>query len=72
VARHIALSPELVKGKRVIDVAAGCGVGAVVAALAGASEVIVYVPSLPLPFRPFASLTSDPYLPHSTELSKYY
>lgn len=39
-ARHLLDRPELVKGKRVIDVGAGSGVAAIAAKLAGAREVI--------------------------------
>ncbi|SHF68002.1 class I SAM-dependent methyltransferase [Streptoalloteichus hindustanus] len=38
-ARHVLDHPELVRGRRVWDLAAGCGVVAVAAALAGAAEV---------------------------------
>jgi len=38
-ARHVLDSPELVRGRTVLDVAAGSGVVAVAAALAGAAEV---------------------------------
>ncbi len=38
-ARHVLDHPELVRGKRVLDFAAGCGVGAIAAALAGAAHV---------------------------------
>jgi predicted nicotinamide N-methyase len=37
-ARHILDHPELVRGKRVLDFAAGCGIGAVAAMRAGAAE----------------------------------
>lgn len=39
-ARLVFDSPELVRGKRVLDFASGCGVSAIAAAKAGASEVI--------------------------------
>ena len=39
VARHILDHPELVRGRRVLDFAAGCGLIALAAARAGASEV---------------------------------
>jgi predicted nicotinamide N-methyase len=39
-AAHLLRYPQLVKGKRVIDVGCGSGVVAIAAALAGASEVI--------------------------------
>ena len=38
-ARHILDHPDTVRGKRVLDFAAGCGVAAVAAALAGAASV---------------------------------
>ena len=38
-ARHLLDHPEVVRGKRVLDFAAGCGIGAVAAALAGAASV---------------------------------
>jgi predicted nicotinamide N-methyase len=38
-ARHILDHPETVAGKRVLDFAAGCGIAAIAAALAGASFV---------------------------------
>jgi predicted nicotinamide N-methyase len=39
-ARLVLDSPELVRGKRVLDFASGCGVSAIAAAKAGAAEVI--------------------------------
>lgn len=39
-ARVLLDSPALVKGKRVLDFASGCGVGGIAAALAGASDVL--------------------------------
>ena len=39
-ARLVLDSPELVKGKRVLDFASGCGVSAIAAARAGAAEVL--------------------------------
>lgn len=38
-ARHLLDHPEIVRGRRVLDFAAGCGVGAIAAALAGAARV---------------------------------
>lgn len=38
-ARHILDNPELVRGKRVLDFASGCGIGAIACALAGAAHV---------------------------------
>lgn len=38
-ARHVLDHPEIVRGRRVLDFACGCGVSAVAAALAGASAV---------------------------------
>jgi predicted nicotinamide N-methyase len=38
-ARHVLDHPELVRGRRVLDVASGSGVAAIAAALAGAAEV---------------------------------
>ena len=39
-ARLVLDSPDLVRGKRVLDFASGCGVSAIAAARAGAAEVI--------------------------------
>jgi len=39
-ARHVLDHPEIVRGRRVLDFASGCGVSAVAAALAGAESVI--------------------------------
>lgn len=39
-ARAVLDAPELVRGRRVLDFAAGCGVSAVAAVMAGASEVL--------------------------------
>ena len=39
-ARHVLDHPELVRGRRVLDIAAGCGIAAIAAARAGAAEVI--------------------------------
>lgn len=38
-ARHVLDSPELVRGKRVLDFAAGCGVAGIAAASLGAAHV---------------------------------
>lgn len=38
-ARHIFDHPEYVKGRRVLDFAAGCGIGAIAASRAGATRV---------------------------------
>jgi len=38
-ARHILDHPEIVAGKRVLDFAAGCGIAAIAAAMAGATYV---------------------------------
>lgn len=38
-ARHVLDNPELVRGKRVLDFAAGCGLAAIAAARAGAGRV---------------------------------
>ena len=38
-ARHLLDRPELVRGRRVLDFAAGCGIAAIAAALSGAAEV---------------------------------
>ncbi len=38
-ARHLLDHPELVRGRRVLDLGTGCGIVAVAAALAGAAEV---------------------------------
>ncbi|MEO5374235.1 MAG: 50S ribosomal protein L11 methyltransferase [Alphaproteobacteria bacterium] len=38
-ARHILDHPHLVRGRRVLDFAAGCGIGAIACALAGAAHV---------------------------------
>lgn len=38
-AHHITHNPELVRGKRVLDFAAGCGLAGIACALAGAAEV---------------------------------
>lgn len=40
IARHLLDNPDLVRGKRVLDFAAGCGVAALAAARAGAARVI--------------------------------
>ena len=39
-ARHLLDNPSLVHGRRVIDVGAGSGIGAIAAALAGAADVL--------------------------------
>jgi len=39
-ARHVLDHPEIVRGRRVLDFACGCGVSAVAAALAGAESVV--------------------------------
>jgi predicted nicotinamide N-methyase len=39
-ARHLLDNPETVRGRRVLDFAAGCGLGAIAAAKAGAAHVI--------------------------------
>jgi len=39
-ARHILDNPELVKGRRVLDFAAGCGIVAIAAARSGAQSVL--------------------------------
>jgi predicted nicotinamide N-methyase len=38
-ARHIFDHPDKVRGRRVLDFAAGCGIGAIAASLAGAAKV---------------------------------
>eukprot|EP00729_Bicosta_minor_P013972 gene13972-432_t len=40
VAQYVADNPSIAAGRRVVDFAAGCGVGGIVAAQAGAAEVI--------------------------------
>lgn len=39
-ARHVLDRPETVRGRRVLDFAAGCGLGAIAAAKAGAAHVL--------------------------------
>jgi predicted nicotinamide N-methyase len=39
-ARHVLDNPETVRGRRVLDFAAGCGLGAIAAVKAGAAHVI--------------------------------
>lgn len=39
IARFILDNPELVRGRRVLDVACGCGLAAIAAAMSGASDV---------------------------------
>ncbi len=39
-ARHILDHPDIVRGKRVLDFAAGCGIGAIAAMRAGAREAV--------------------------------
>lgn len=39
-ARHVLDHPQLVRGRRVLDVASGSGIAALAAALAGATEVL--------------------------------
>jgi predicted nicotinamide N-methyase len=39
IAHHLAQHPELVRGKRVLDFAAGCGLAAIAAVIAGAERV---------------------------------
>jgi predicted nicotinamide N-methyase len=39
-ARYILDHPEVVRGRRVLDFAAGCGIGAIAAARAGAAHVV--------------------------------
>jgi predicted nicotinamide N-methyase len=39
-ARHLLDHPEVVRGKRVVDLGTGCGVAAIAAARAGASHVV--------------------------------
>jgi predicted nicotinamide N-methyase len=38
-AAHIAADPDLVRGRRVLDFAAGCGLAGIAAAIAGAASV---------------------------------
>lgn len=40
IARHVLDHPALVRGKRVLDFAAGCGIGAIAAMRAGAREAV--------------------------------
>lgn len=39
-ARYVLDRPEIVRGRRVLDFAAGCGLGAIAAAKAGAAQVV--------------------------------
>ena len=39
-ANHVTRHPERFRGRRVVDLGSGCGVGAIAAAMAGASEAV--------------------------------
>ena len=59
-AEHIATCPELVRGRRVLELGSGCGLTGILAAKLGAAQVLAYPPSFvhACPFTSWRASTS--------------